>query len=166
MFSLHVFGKNKTKNGIIGFSSISPEQYLKQRTVFVLHFSKYKSVFAAQLSCGNSWSRGKVRRVRPGTQKKARWRLRCACFWTLQWFADHRLYWTSTPWPKRLTISWLIRRPLAPLREKKCATSSTGNETRFDAKQHNKSVCLEVKLKVRLFWDRRNVVETKILLLM
>ena len=30
----------KTKNGIMGFSSISPEQYLKQRTVFVLHFSK------------------------------------------------------------------------------------------------------------------------------
>ena len=42
-FSLHVFGENKTKktkNGIIGFSSISPEQYLKQRIVFVLHFSK------------------------------------------------------------------------------------------------------------------------------
>ena len=40
IFSLHVFGENKTENGIIGFSSISPEQYLKQRTVFVLHFSK------------------------------------------------------------------------------------------------------------------------------
>ena len=39
-YSLHVFGENETKNGIIGFSSISPEQYLKQRIVFVLHFSK------------------------------------------------------------------------------------------------------------------------------
>ena len=29
----------KTKNGIIGFSSTSPEQYLKQSTVFVLHFA-------------------------------------------------------------------------------------------------------------------------------
>ena len=40
IFSFYVFGENKTKNGIIGFSSISPEQYLKQRIVFVLHFSK------------------------------------------------------------------------------------------------------------------------------
>ena len=39
-------------------------------------------------------------------------------------------------------------------------------ETSFDAKQHNTSVGPGVKLKVRLFWDRRNVVETKILLLM
>ena len=44
-FLFYVFGKNKTKSGIIGFSSISPEQYLKQRPVFVLHFSN-KSVFA------------------------------------------------------------------------------------------------------------------------
>ena len=27
VFSLYVFGKNKTKNGIVSFSSIFPEQY-------------------------------------------------------------------------------------------------------------------------------------------
>ena len=36
IFSLHVFGENKTKNGIIGFSSISPGQDLKQRIVFYI----------------------------------------------------------------------------------------------------------------------------------
>ena len=38
-------------------------------------------------------------------------------------------------------------------------------ETSFDVKKHKKSVDPQVKVKVRLFSVRRNVVETKILLL-
>ena len=43
---------------------------------------------------------------------------------------------------------------------------SNGKQGLTYQKQHKKSVDPEVKWKVRLFWVRRNVVETKILLLM
>jgi len=75
VFSLYVLGKNKSKNG---FSSLSPG-------------AVFKTAHSVCNKYGTSWSRGIIKRMRPGTQKQARWRLKCACFWTLQWFSPFLL---------------------------------------------------------------------------
>ena len=66
-------------------------------------------------SFNNEWNLG------PRRNKDGGWNACLFKLWTLQWF--HRLFSTSTPRLKRLTIFWRIFRRLAYFHVWKCATS-------------------------------------------
>ena len=95
-------------------------------------------------SFNNEWKLG------PGRNKDGGWNACLFKAWTLQWF--HRLFSTSTPWLKRLTIFWRIFRRLAYFHVRKCATSQCS------ARSVSPDGILKVGSPVSRF--RRNIIET------
>ena len=95
-------------------------------------------------SFNNEWNLG------PRRNKDGGWNACLFKLWTLQWF--HRLFSTSTPRLKRLTIFWRIFRRLAYFHVRKCATSQCS------ARSVSPDGILKVGFPVSRF--RRNIIET------
>ena len=110
------------KRDIFCSSLLAPDFCKEEKIESSWHYWHFQTppVHPSHHSFNNEWNLG------PRRNKDGGWNAFLFKAWTLQWF--HRLFSTSTPWLKRLTIFWCIFRRLAYFHVWKCATSATGNK--------------------------------------